>query len=65
MISIELKREKWFGVLCSQIILTWGARTGGAGGAMAPPIFLEIGEIVAFITPDIFRSKEGAAPDSH
>ena len=39
--------------------------TGGAGSAIAPTIFLEIGEIVAFSTPNIFKSKEGAAPESH
>ena len=27
--------------------------TGGAGGAIAPPIFLKIGEKVAFSTPNI------------
>ena len=34
-----------------------GAGTGGAGGAIAPPIFLEIGEIIAFSSPNNFRSK--------
>ena len=29
--------------------------TGGAGGAIAPPIFLKIGEKVAFSTPNISR----------
>ena len=29
------------------------ARGGGTGGATAPPIFLEIGEKVAFSTPNI------------
>ena len=38
-----------------------GGGTGGAGGAIAPPIFLEIGEIAAFSTPNISRLKEGAA----
>ena len=28
-------------------------RGAGTGGAIAPPIFLEIGEIVAFSTPNI------------
>ena len=39
----------------------WGAGTWGAWGAIAPPIFLEIGKIVAFSTPNIFRSKEVTA----
>ena len=34
--------------------------TGGAGDAIAPTIFLEIGKIIAFSTPNISRSKEGA-----
>ena len=36
---------------------TRGAGTGGAGGAIAPPIFLEVGNIFAFSTPNISRSK--------
>ena len=39
-----------------------GGGTGGAGGATAPPIFLKIGRILAFSTPNIFRSKGGALP---
>ena len=39
-----------------------GAGTGGAGGAIAPPIFLEIAKIVGFSTPNISRSKEGDRP---
>ena len=42
-----------------------GAGTGGAGGAIATPIFLEIGKKVAFSTPNISRSKEGIPPKSH
>ena len=42
-----------------------GAGTGGAGGAIAPPIFLEIFEIAAFNPPNISKSKEGTAPESH
>ena len=42
-----------------------GAGTGVAGGAIAPPIFLEIGEIVEFSTSNISRLKEGTAPESH
>ena len=42
-----------------------GAGTGGAGGAIATPIFLEIGEKVAFSTPNISRLKEGTAPEIH
>ena len=30
-------------------------------GAITPPIFLGIGKILAFSTPNISRSKEGAA----
>ena len=37
-------------------------RGGGTGGATAPPIFLKIGRILAFSTPNIFRSKGGASP---
>ena len=40
-------------------------RGAGTGGAIAPPIFLEIGEIVAFSTPNISRSKEGTTPESY
>ena len=40
-------------------------RGDGTGGAIAPPIFLEIGDIVAFSTPNIFISKEGTIPKSH
>ena len=39
-----------------------GAGTGGAGGAIAPPIFLEISKIVGLSTPNISRSKEGDRP---
>ena len=42
-----------------------GGGTGGAEGAIAPQIFLEIGDIVAFSTPNIFISKEGTIPKSH
>ena len=35
------------------------AGTGGAGGALAPPIFLQIGKILLFSTPNISKSKEG------
>ena len=38
-----------------------GVREFGTGGAMADPIFLEIGEILEFSTPNTSRSKEGAA----
>ena len=37
-----------------------GGGIGGAGGAIAPPIFLEIGKILAFSTPNISISKEVA-----
>ena len=37
-------------------------KDGGSGGAIAPPIFLERGEIVAFSTPNISRSMEGTTP---
>ena len=40
-------------------------RDGGTGGAIAPPIFLEIGEIVSYSTNNISRSKEGTTPESH
>ena len=40
-------------------------RGDGTGGAIAPPIFLEIGEIAAFSTPNISRLKEGTAPETH
>ena len=46
-------------------ILHRGAGTGGTGGAIAPQIFLEIFEIAAFSTPNISKSKEGTAPESH
>ena len=36
-----------------------GGGSGGAGGAIAPPIFLEIGKIQAISTANILRSKEG------
>ena len=36
-----------------------GGGTGGAGGAIAPPIFLEIDQILAFSTPNISRSNKG------
>ena len=42
-----------------------GYGNGGAGGAIAPPIFLEIGEIYGFSTPNISGLKEGAASKSH
>ena len=51
IISIILKKIK---IYCR------GAGNGGAGGAIAPPIFLQIGKIPAFSTPNISRSKEGA-----
>ena len=38
---------------------------GGAGSAIAPPIFLEIGEIEAFSTPNISGLKEGDRWKSH
>ena len=37
-----------------------GGGTGGAGDAIAPPIFLEIDKIKAFCIPNIFGLKEGA-----
>ncbi len=40
-------------------------RGAGTWGAIAPPIFLQIGEIVAFSNPNISRSKEGTEPESH
>ena len=36
-----------------------GGGTGGAGGALEPPIFLQIGKILLFSTPNISKSKEG------
>ena len=35
-------------------------RGAGTGGAVAPPIFLEIGNILSFSTPNISRLKEGS-----
>jgi len=37
-------------------------RGGGTGVAIAPPIFLEIDNVLEFSTPNLSRSKEGAAP---
>ena len=37
-----------------------GGGNGGAGGAIAPPISLEMGKIYAFSTPNIFGLKQGA-----
>ena len=42
-----------------------GGGIGGAGGATTPPIFLEIGEILGFCTPNISGLKEGVARKSH
>ena len=42
-----------------------GDGTGGAGGAIAPPIVLEIGRILAFSTPNISELKEGATWKIH
>ena len=36
-------------------------RGAGTGGAIAPPIILGIDKILAFSTPNISRSEEGAA----
>ena len=36
-------------------------RGGGTWGAIAPPIFFEIGRILAFSYPNIFRSNVGAS----
>ena len=58
----------WIAQIAAFVVLhvrSKGAGTGGAGGAIAPPIFLEIGEKIAFSTPNISRSKEGTAPESH
>ena len=41
--------------ILSYDILARAGGTGGAGGAIAPPIFLKIGEKVAFSTPNISR----------
>ena len=38
-----------------------GEGSGGAGGVIAPPIFIEIGKILAFSTPSIPRLNEGIA----
>ena len=46
--SVSLKQ------LCPLAHLRAGG-TGGAGGAIAPPIFLKIGERLAFSTPNISR----------
>ena len=43
--------------------MTWYVKSGGigsAGGAIAPPIYFEIGEILAFSTPNISRMREGS-----
>ena len=37
-------------------------RGRGTEGAVAPPIFLEIDNVLEFSTPNLSRSKEGAAP---
>ena len=37
-----------------------GGGTGGAWGAITPPIFLEIDQMLAFSTPNISGLKEGA-----
>ena len=37
-----------------------GAGTEGSGGTIAPPIYPETGKILAFSTPNISTSKEGA-----
>ena len=42
-----------------------GDGTGDAGGAIAPPIFLEIGRILAFSTLNIFGLKEDATRKRH
>ena len=42
-----------------------GDRTGGAGGATASPIFLDIDGTVVFSTHNISRLKEGTAPEIH
>ena len=39
-----------------------GTGTEGTESAIAPPIFLKIGKIVSFSTPNISRLKEGATP---
>ena len=38
-----------------------GGGTGGAWGAITPPIFLEIDQMLAFSTPNISRSNKGVA----
>ena len=40
------------------------AEVGVLGVLLAPPIFLEIGRISAFSTPNISELKEGAAKKS-
>ena len=45
--------------------LSSGGGTGGAGGPIAPPIFLEIDKIQPFSTPNISGLKEGAARKIH
>ena len=43
-----------------------GDGTGGAGGAIAPPIFLEIKKKVAFSTPNIYRLQDSlTCQESH
>ena len=49
----------------SQAYVLRGGGTGGAGCAIAPPIFLEIGKISGFSTSNISGLKEGAARKSH
>ena len=47
----EIKDGVYFKTSYTQIYRAGG--TGGAGGAIAPPIFLEIGKILAFSTCNI------------
>ena len=54
-VEAALKKHTNSAVVCR------GDGTGGAGVAIAPPIFLGIGKILAFSTPNISRSKDGAA----
>ena len=42
-----------------------GAGTGGAGSAIAPPIFIEMVHKTSFSTPNISKSKEGTTPESY
>ena len=46
-----------FVVFNTRDVLARVEENGGAGGAIAPPIFLEIGKILPFSTPNIPRSK--------